>query len=192
MTTLFDVKNYTLCSAEKLLSDHNLRQSYKRRLYNEIKILNETDDDEIGIISSEIKMYNLNRDVRSTYTSVLVMPMLNYAINVLFQFGNGYPFVQPTVVLQRKDTGETIYYKKTLHFESKTMSDILFNQFNIRCLCCKSVTCGEQWSPIRHFDFILNEIDEFFKIKNRIIEKLHALKVKQRYLIDDINIQEWL
>ena len=88
MTTLFDVKNYTLCSAEKLLSDHNLRQSYKRRLYNEIKILNETDDDEIGIISSEIKMYNLNRDVRSTYTSVLVMPMLTYAINVLFQFGN--------------------------------------------------------------------------------------------------------
>ena len=172
MTTLFDVKNYTLCSAEKLLSDHNLRQSYKRRLYNEIKILNETDDDEIGIISSEIKMYNLNRDVRSTYTSVLVMPMLNYTINVLFQFGNGYPFVQPTVVLQRKDTGETIYYNKTLHFESKTMSDILFNQFNIRCLCCKSVTCGELWSPIRHFDYILNEI--------------------QRYLIDDINIQEWL
>lgn len=192
MTTLFDVKNYTLCSAEKLLSDHNLRQSYKRRLYNEIKILNETDDDEIGIISSEIKMYNLNRDVRSTYTSVLVMPMLNYAINVLFQFGNGYPFVQPTVVLQRKDTGETIHYNKTLHFESKTMSDILFNQFNIRCLCCKSVTCGELWSPIRHFDYILNEIQRYFKIKNRIIEKLHALKVKQRYLIDDINIQEWL
>ena len=192
MTTLFDVKNYTLCSAEKLLSDHNLRQSYKRRLYNEIKILNETDDDEIGIISSEIKMYTLNRDVRSTYTSVLVMPMLNYAINVLFQFGNGYPFVQPTIVLQRKDTGETIYYNKTLHFESKTMSDILFNQFNIRCLCCKSVTCGEQWSPIRHFDYILNEIQRYFKIKNRIIEKLHALKVKQRYLIDDINIQEWL
>jgi hypothetical protein len=192
MTTLFDVKNYTLCSAEKLLSDHNLRQSYKRRLYNEIKILNETDDDEIGIISSEIKMYNLNRDVRSTYTSVLVMPMLKYNINVIFQFGNEYPFIQPSVLLQRKDTGETIYYKKTLHFESKTMSDILFNQFNIHCLCCKSVTCGEQWSPIRHFDFILNEIDEFFKIKNRIIEKLHALKVKQRYLIDDINIQEWL
>ena len=192
MTTLFDVKNYTLCSAEKLLSDHNLRQSYKRRLYNEIKILNETDDDEIGIISSEIKMYNLNRDVRSTYTSVLVMPMLKYNINVIFQFGNEYPFIQPSVLLQRKDTGETIYYKKTLYFASKTMSDILFNQFNIRCLCCKSVTCGEQWSPIRHFDFILNEIDEFFKIKNRIIEKLHALKVKQRYLIDDINIQEWL
>ena len=120
------------------------------------------------------------------------MPMLHYNINVVFQFVNEYPFIQPTVVLQRKDTNETIYYKNMLYSESKTMNDILFNQFNIRCLCCDSVTCGEHWSPIRHFDFILNEVSEFLQIKSRLIEKLHALKVKQRYLIDDINIQEWL
>jgi hypothetical protein len=192
MKNIFNENHYTLCLPEDLRNDSTLRQSHKRRLYNEIKILNETDDKETGIISSEIKVYNLNDDVRSVYITALLMPMLHYNINVVFQFVNEYPFIQPTVVLQLKDTGETIYYKKMLHSESKMINDILFNQFKIRCLCCESVTCGEHWSPIRHFDFILNEINEFLIIKSRIIEKLHALKVKQRYLIDDINIQEWL
>jgi hypothetical protein len=192
MKNIFNENHYTRCLPEDLRNDSTLRQSHKRRLYNEIKILNETDDKETGIISSEIKVYNLNEGVRSAYITALLMPMLHYNINVVFQFVNEYPFIQPTVVLQRKDTGETIYYKKMLHSESKMINDILFNQFKIRCLCCESVTCGEHWSPIRHFDFILNEINEFLIIKIRIIEKLHALKVKQRYLIDDINIQEWL
>jgi hypothetical protein len=192
MKNIFNENHYTRCLPEDLRNDSTLRQSHKRRLYNEIKILNETDDKETGIISSDIKVYNLNEDVRSVYITALLMPMLHYNINVVFQFVNEYPFIQPTVVLQLKDTGETIYYKKMLHSESKMINDILFNQFKIRCLCCESVTCGEHWSPIRHFDFILNEINEFLIIKSRIIEKLHALKVKQRYLIDDINIQEWL
>ena len=192
MKNIFNENHYTRCLLEDLRNDSTLRQSHKRRLYNEIKILNKTDDKETGIISSEIKVYNLNEDVRSVYITALLMPMLHYNINVVFQFVNEYPFIQPTVVLQLKDTGETIYYKKMLHSESKMINDILFNQFKIRCLCCESVTCGEHWSPIRHFDFILNEINEFLQIKSRIIEKLHALKVKQRYLIDDINIQEWL
>jgi hypothetical protein len=192
MKNIFNENHYTRCLPEDLRNDSTLRQSHKRRLYNEIKILNETDDKETGIISSDIKVYNLNDDVRSVYITALLMPMLHYNINVVFQFVNEYPFIQPTVVLQLKDTGETIYYKKMLHSESKMINDILFNQFKIRCLCCESVTCGEHWSPIRHFDFILNEINEFLIIKSRIIEKLHALKVKQRYLIDDINIQEWL
>jgi len=189
MKNIFNENHYTRCLPEDLRNDSTLRQSHKRRLYNEIKILNETDDKETGIISSDIKVYNLNDDVRSVYITALLMPMLHYNINVVFQFVNEYPFIQPTVVLQLKDTGETIYYKKMLHSESKMINDILFNQFKIRCLCCESVTCGEHWSPIRHFDFILNEINEFLIIKSRIIEKLHALKVKQRYLIDDINIQ---
>tara|TARA_B100000925_G_scaffold290626_1_gene276279 strand:- start:1715 stop:2293 length:579 start_codon:yes stop_codon:yes gene_type:complete len=192
MKNIFNENHYTQCLQEDLRNDPTLRQSHKRRLYNEIKILNETDDKETGIISSEIKVYNLNEDVRSVYITALLMPMLHYNINVVFQFVNEYPFIQPTVVLQLKDTGETIYYKKMLYSESKMINDILFNQFKIRCLCCESVTCGEHWSPIRHFDFILNEVSEFLQIKSRLIEKLHALKVKQRYLIDDINIQEWL
>jgi hypothetical protein len=192
MKNIFNENHYTRCLPEDLRNDSTLRQSHKRRLYNEIKILNETDDKETGIISSDIKVYNLNDDVRSVYITALLMPMLHYNINVVFQFVNEYPFIQPTVVLQLKDTGETIYYKKMLHSESKMINDILFNQFKIRCLCCESVTCGEHWSPIRHFDFILNEVSEFLQIKSRLIEKLHALKVKQRYLIDDINIQEWL
>lgn len=192
MKNIFNENHYTQCLQEDLRNDSTLRQSHKRRLYNEIKILNETDDKETGIISSEIKVYNLNEDVRSVYITALLMPMLHYNINIVFQFVNEYPFIQPTVVLQLKDTGETIYYKKMLYSESKMINDILFNQFKIRCLCCESVTCGEHWSPIRHFDFILNEINEFLQIKSRLIEKLHALKVKQRYLIDDINIQEWL
>ena len=102
-------------------NDSTLRQSYKRRLYNEIKILNETDDKEVGIISSEIKLYSLNR-MFVVYITALLMPMLNYNINVIFQFINEYPFIQPTVLLQRKDTGETIYYKKTLYFESKMIN----------------------------------------------------------------------
>ena len=192
MKNIFNENHYTQCLQEDLRNDSTLRQSHKRRLYNEIKILNETDDKETGIISSEIKVYNLNEDVRSVYITALLMPMLHYNINIVFQFVNEYPFIQPNVVLQLKDTGETIYYKKMLYSESKMINDILFNQFKIRCLCCESVTCGEHWSPIRHFDFILNEINEFLQIKSRLIEKLHALKVKQRYLIDDINIQEWL
>ena len=49
MKNIFNEIHYTQCLPEDLRNDFTLRQSHKRRLYNEIKILNETDDNETGI-----------------------------------------------------------------------------------------------------------------------------------------------
>ena len=61
-TNLMKITTRNVC--KNLRNDSTLRQ-IQRRLYNEIKILNETDD-KTGIISVKLRLY-LNEDVRSVY-----------------------------------------------------------------------------------------------------------------------------
>lgn len=60
------------------------------------------------------------------------------------------------------------------------------------CLCCKSITCSKSWSPSVKIKLILQEIEQNMNLKKKIVNTLLSKKICQKYLIDDINISQYL
>ena len=60
------------------------------------------------------------------------------------------------------------------------------------CLCCESLTCKNNWTVRSNIHNLMDEIFKNMNIKSRIVELLHALKIKEKYLIDDIPIHKFV
>ena len=163
---------------------------FKKRVYNEILLLKDKHNI-TGVIYKDIKLYNLKNRRGSDIIFIISIPLVKYKVNVILKLKWEFPFAMPRIVLQDRITKNTVNYKKQLYLR-RPMVDILHDHFNIKCLCCESITCNSNWSPITHFDVILNEVLQNLSYKKRIIEIIHALKIKNKYLIDDINIEKWL
>ena len=52
--------------------------------------------------------------------------------------------------------------------------------------------CKNNWGPQKNLKNILQEILKTFDTKQRIVEYLHAKKIKDKYLIDDIPIFDFI
>ena len=63
---------------------------------------------------------------------------------------------------------------------------------NKECLCCESLTCKNNWTVQTNIHNLMDEIFTNMNIKSRIVELIHALKIKEKYLIDDIPIHQYL
>lgn len=61
-----------------------------------------------------------------------------------------------------------------------------------KCLCCCTLMCKNNWGPQKNLKNILQEILKTFDTKQRIVEYLHAKKIKDKYLIDDIPIFDFI
>lgn len=82
--------------------------------------------------------------------------------NIIFtiKFPSHYPFRAPDLFIN------DIPYIKMLKIKLKELKEI-----NIECLCCKSVTCTNNWRPSLKVDDIIEEYFKNKKIINKIIEK---------------------
>jgi ubiquitin-protein ligase len=111
----------------------------------------------------------------------------NININIYtFKIPGCYPFRQPKIIVNYKD------YIDFLRIKSVNLLQILKKTKGYNCLCCESFLCGDRWSPAIKLKNIIDEIRNFQKIKRNIIYKIYTDKIKNRYLIDDINLDEWL
>jgi hypothetical protein len=59
-------------------------------------------------------------------------------------------------------------------------------------LCCNSYLCSNNWSPRITIKALIEQLEEFRLHKNNIFLKFVADAIKDKYLIDDINLDEWL
>lgn len=110
----------------------------------------------------------------------------NYETIYSFVFPDSYPFKPPKVFVNNKP------YFDYLRLNSSKFSNILKYITNFNCLCCSSFLCNNLWSPAYTMSKILLEIDNFKKIKKNIIIKLLLDKVKEKYLINDIELDSWI
>ena len=103
-----------------------------------------------------------------------------------FTFPDCYPFRPPIITIN------DVTYFNSLRLKSERFNVILKFITGIDCLCCNSFLCKEHWSPAFTIKKILLEIDDFKKIKRNIIWKLLLDKIKEKYLIMDIDLESWL
>jgi ubiquitin-protein ligase len=100
-------------------------------------------------------------------------------------FNNNYPFVAPIV---------KINFKSYYHFLklNKLSLQILKKIHYKDCLCCDSILCSNNWGPTYTINNVIKEIRKNKSYKRDIIYKILINKVKNKYLIEDINLESWL
>ena len=60
------------------------------------------------------------------------------------------------------------------------------------CLCCSSLTCGNNWSPSDKIKSIIQEIENNMNIKKKIVTTILTRKICHKYLFEDLNICQYL
>ena len=126
-----------------------------------------------------------NDNTKSTIT--ISMRLFSYCHNISFIFTDDYPFKPPKIYINNKLYQNILIYQKNAI--KKNIYETYFIDATI-CLCCSTMLCN--WSPLNKMIDILPEIKTNVEYLHRYIEILHAKKIKEKYLIDDIDIESYL
>lgn len=104
-----------------------------------------------------------------------------------FIVSSNYPFTPPKIFFQNRPYLE--FLKTPYDQKSRKILKQITGQ---ECFCCHSVNCIDNWGPAITLSRIIDEVKRTKTQRRAIINKLIADKIKWRYLIDDINLDEWL
>ena len=103
-----------------------------------------------------------------------------------FILSSYYPFKPPKLILNYKP------YFEYFRFTSNSYRDLFYKYKGQRCFCCETKTCGDNWGPSHLLVDIMNEVNQFYTECKEISHIICIKVIKRKYLIDDINIIEWL
>jgi ubiquitin-protein ligase len=137
-------------------------------------------------------MYPLfNEIIVSEHQDNLKVTVIEFTNNKKQNYGfiinNNYPFVPPKIYFQSRP------YLDFLKINYSKESSNLFKKITGKeCLCCHSFNCIDKWSPAITLKKIIDEICLFKQEKQNVINKLLADKIKDKYLITDIDLDSWL
>jgi ubiquitin-protein ligase len=106
--------------------------------------------------------------------------------NMAFIFKNTYPFQPPKIYYNGNS------YLDLLRITDNDERNIVRKYKKKDCLCCDSYDCHDNWSPSINLTSIIDEIKNIVKFKKAIVHILLADKIKEKYLIDDIDINSYL
>ena len=99
-----------------------------------------------------------------------------------------YPFVCPVIYYQNRPY---IEFLKMTNYELNNSS--LFKKITGHgCYCCNSFNCDDNWSACTTLTKIIEEISTLRIYKRNITYNMFANKIKQKYLISDIDLECWL
>jgi hypothetical protein len=104
----------------------------------------------------------------------------------IFHINKNYPFTCPRVTIN--GLNQYNFFK----VPSNRFKTILQYISGLQCLCCDSVLCANNWGPAITLYKIVNQIEEYKKIKLNIQQKILADQIKQKYLNRDIDLDSWL
>ena len=154
----------------------------RKRLIREICFLYENNDNELIFIDiTTIDSFNSYL----SYAIKIYQPNKN--IFYIYIFTNNYPYAPPKLYINNKPYLDYLSYKNPFYKYKK-----------FRNFCNKTILSCENW---RITTTILNVIDETYEYKNCckkilnskiILNKLLISKIQKKYLIQDINLIQWL
>ena len=163
--------NYTVVANYKMLYkiQHNL---IRRRLINEYKHLR--------------SKYTYISITISNYKTTTVTIICN---NNRFKFiiGEHYPFIQPIALINGIVYTEHLCIPFTRLLSTE---NILYSKYS-RYKSHMSL-CHNNWSVSCTINQIIDECNELMLIKTNILLTIMVDKLKDKYLLQDINIIEWL
>jgi hypothetical protein len=102
-------------------------------------------------------------------------------------FDSTYPFKPP-----QKFLSNDVNYFTIMKLPTDRFYNIYKKITGKKCFCCFSVMCANNWNPCYSIQRIINESNNNCKIKKIIIEKIMADAIKEKYLINDINLDQWI
>ena len=103
-----------------------------------------------------------------------------------FILSSHFPFKPPKLILNYKP------YSEYFRFNSDAFKHIFYKYKGGRCFCCDTKTCSNNWGPQYTLADIIDEVNQFHRECKEIIHIICIKIIKRKYLIDDINIIEWL
>jgi ubiquitin-protein ligase len=167
---------------EKLnvISNKNIRRRIERELLQLLEF-NIIDPFNVYISFDNNRQTNYNKN----YYTISFYSMKDNNLYV-FELDIDYPFRPPKFYI---NYNPYLYY---LYIRSPEFSQNLFKYYRIRCMCCETKLCYDNWSPIYTMKYILDEAQQFKKMNKTLISCIFINIIKRKYLIDNINIIEWL
>ena len=103
-----------------------------------------------------------------------------------FHIPRNYPFNAPKFVLNNK--AYSYYFK----FQSDTFREKFYKYRTQHCFCCESILCCDNWGPHLNMNNIIYEVKKLYDDCRKIVDTIIVEVIKRKYLIDDVNILEWL
>lgn len=105
----------------------------------------------------------------------------NFFIQI--KFIGFFPFQKPEVLINNK------FYRDMLLFNDSYCNKYLDN-LNIKCLCCQSILCANNWTPMFGVIEILNEIKNNSILIKKMIVKKYLVKICILNNINCVELQE--
>jgi ubiquitin-protein ligase len=137
-----------------------------------------------SLISIECEFNETNNFDKHKYIINIMDNMNGLVYSIILN--NSYPFKQPSIQINFRP------YSEFLKIRLPSFSEQLKKIHKINCLCCSTITCGDNWSPAFTINHLIDEIRLLKSYKRDLINKLFADKIKLRHLIADINLDCWL
>ena len=97
-----------------------------------------------------------------------------------------YPFHSPKFYYNNEP------YSYHLKLPSQRFSELLKKFVNKTCLCCFSLACKYNWSPGVKLKMFIDELNKIRQYKRNIVYKILADQVKDKHLIDDVDLDSFL
>jgi ubiquitin-protein ligase len=102
-----------------------------------------------------------------------------------FTVSKNYPFHPPKL----KINNEYLTYNT---IQSELFKIILKEYIGIKCFCCESILCKNNWSPALTLKHVLLDSDKIKTATTKVINIIMVNVIKRKYFFDDIPIIEWL
>ena len=116
----------------------------------------------------------------------LVITLKRNQNSYLFIIPDYYPFRNPTVEINGRSQN---YF---FDLKSNRFRTILKHKTGMDCLCCSSSLCPSNWMPGITLDQIVRELENYKATKYNIFITIISDKIKETYLIKDIDLESWL
>jgi|Laugresbdmm110sn_1035088.scaffolds.fasta_scaffold47892_2 ubiquitin-protein ligase len=121
-------------------------------------------------------------DTDSNYSTIKVTIVPNGEDTIYsFNITRDFPFKPPiNFTINYKN------YRQYLKIDSpKTMEEL--RKYNgISCLCCNTISCTGNWSPVFRMKSLIIEYKQTRRFRRNIIYRLLAKKISDKYLVSDI------
>lgn len=133
-----------------------------------------------------IKSIDIKQDDYNTKEFILKFVNVNDKNHYKFVITSNYPFVPPKLSINEKP----ISFKH--NFVNQLFNESLKKYTGIQCFCCETILCSNNWKPGFTIIHIIDDINKYKNARLQVIHRLIIDIIKIKYLIDDINIIEWL
>lgn len=146
---------------------------------------------ELNILESNPEFIHIKIEIdEKQILPILQVEDTKYKTNNIYtiRITNDYPFKPPKVEINSIPYSHFLFVKNS----SPSVNYYLNKTRNIGCFCCNTVTCHSNWSPAVTSLNIFQEIRKYRKYKRDIINKIFSDKIKNKYLINDIDLDTWL